>query len=421
MRWPLDDALVSYRAEFAAQWRPLLASSVGMALGLSLNHYVMSLFAPELLREFGWTRAQFALVGTMSFIGIFLIPFAGRMTDRFGPRKAAAVGFTAVPLGYLAFSIMNGNFGLFLGIVLFQSVLGTLTTTMVFSRVIVERYDKARGFALSIAISCAPLGGAIAVPFIGDFIANHGWRSAYQALALVTALGGVLTLLLMGETRSGPAQVRPATHKLSTSEMARLFTTPLFPLAVGGMLLVNIPQLLVSSQLLLLLAENNAKGEVATGIVALYAAGVAVGRVLCGLALDRISVQHVAIFTLGLPAIGLAAMASSFDASWILGGAVLLMALAQGAEADIGAYLISRKFPLRNYSLIASFMTVALTLGSAIGSVALSISLRQTDRYDSFLIICAVATLIGAWLFYLAGRYPSQTDTGQDGYANKFA
>jgi MFS family permease len=403
---------VSYAQEFRAHWRPLLASSVGMALGLSLNHYVMSLFAPELLKEFGWTRVQFALVGAMSFIGIFLIPVAGRLTDRFGPRVAAAVGFTAVPLGYLAISMMNGSFGLFLGIVLFQSVLGTLTTTMVFSRVIVERYDKARGFALSLVISCAPMGGAIAVPFIGDIIADHGWRSAYQVLALVTALGGILTLVLMGEARNDAAKVRPPTHKLSRQEMAKLFTTPLFPLAIGGMLLVNIPQLLVSSQLVLLLADNGATGKVATGIVALYAAGVAVGRVLCGLALDRIAVQYVAIITLGLPAIGLAAMASSYDATWILGGAILLMALAQGAESDIGAYLISRKFALRNYSLIASFMTVALTLGSALGSVTLSYSLSRTDSYVSFLIFCAVATLAGAWLFYLTGRYPAQDDAG---------
>ena len=399
---------MSYAREFRAHWRPLLASSVGMALGLSLNHYVMSLFAPELLKDFDWTRAQFALVGAMSFISIFLIPVAGRLTDRFGPRVAAAVGFTAVPLGYLAFSMMNGSFGLFLGIVLFQSALGTLTTTMVFSRVIVERYDKARGFALSLVISCAPMGGAIAVPFIGDIIADHGWRSAYEVLALVTAVGGILTLVLMGEARNDAAKVRPATHKLSRQEIAKLFATPLFPLAIGGMLLVNIPQLLVSSQLVLVLADNGATGKVATGIVALYAAGVAVGRVLCGLALDRIAVQYVAIITLGLPAIGLAAMASSYDATWILSGAILLMALAQGAESDIGAYLISRKFALRNYSLIASFMTVALTLGSALGSVMLSYLLSATGSYVSFMILCAVATLIGAFLFYLTGRYPAQ-------------
>jgi MFS family permease len=379
-----------------------------MALGLSLNHYVMSLFAPELLKEFGWTRSQFALVGAVSFVAILFIPFAGRLTDRLGPRKAAAIGFTAVSIGYLGFSMMSGSFGLFLAIVLFHSVLGTLTTTMVFARIIVEQYDKARGFALSIVMSCAPLGGAIAVPFVNDIIGDHGWRSAYQLLALVTALGGILTLALMGGTGNASANSLRTTQKLSRKEMAALITTPLFPLAVGGMLLVNVPQLLVSSQLLLVLAENKAVGQTATWIASLYAIGVAVGRVLCGLLLDRIAVHKVAIMTLGLPAIGLAAIASPYDATWVLASSILLMALAQGAEGDVGAYLISRKFPLCNYSLIASFMTVALTLGGALGSVMLSYSLKQTDNYNSFLILSAVATLIGAWLFYRTGRHAGQ-------------
>ena len=176
-------------------------------------------------------------------------------------------------------------------------------------------------------------------------------------------------------------------------------------------MLVNRPQLLVSSQLLLLLAENRTTDEAATWIVSLYAAGVAIGRVLCGLALDRVAVHKVAILALGLPAIGLAAIASPYDSLGVLAGSVLLMALAQGAESDVGAYLISRKFPLRNYSLIASFMTVALTLGSAFGSVLLSILMKQTDTYQMFLLFCAVATLVGAWLFYLTGHFPSQNDT----------
>jgi tellurite resistance protein TehA-like permease len=53
-------------------------------------------------------------------------------------------------------------------------------------------------------------------------------------------------------------------------------------------------------------------------------------------------------------------------------------------------------------------MTVALTLGSALGSVMLSYLLSATGSYVSFMILCAVATLIGAVLFYLTGRYPAQ-------------
>ena len=401
---------MGYRAEFLSHWRPLLAASIGMALGLALNHYVMSLFAPAMIAEFGWSRAKYALVGSTPFVTMFLIPLAGRFTDRVGARNAAAVGFVALPLGYLALSFMNGSFALFLGILVFKSILGTLTTTMVFARVIVERFDKARGIALSIVMSGAPLIAALAVPLIGEVIELYGWRNGFRALAAISVLGGVITFALMGGQRAAAAEARRPSHRLTRQEVASLFTSPLFPLAIGGVLLVNIPQLVAASQMKLVLAENGATGLTSTWIVSLYAAGVAIGRILCGLVLDRVAVHKVAIMVLGLPAIGLAALASPYDSVWLVAGSILLMALAQGAEGDIGAYLISRKFALRNYSLIMSFMTVALTLGSATGAVVLSYSLTLTDSYASFLWLSAAATVVGAWLFYLTGRYPVQDD-----------
>ncbi|MBV1687931.1 MFS transporter [Novosphingobium sp. G106] len=378
-----------------------------MALGLALNHYVMSLFAPAMIAEFGWSRAKYALVGATPFLTMFLIPLAGRFTDRVGPRKAAAVGFIALPLGYLALSFMNGSFAVFLAIIVVKSLLGTLTTTMVFARVIVERFDRARGIALSIVMSGAPLVAALAIPFLAQIIDVYGWRNGFRAIAVVTVLGGCFTMAMMGGGE--PASAAPGdgqSPRLSKSEIGKLFASPLFLLAIGGMLLVNIPQLLVASQLKLVLAENGATGQSATWIVSLYAIGVVIGRFICGAALDRVPVHKVAIMALGAPAIGLAALASPFDSIWLLSGSILLMALAQGAEGDIGAYLISRKFELRNYSLIMSFMTVSLTLGSAFGSVMLSYSLSLADSYAAFLSLSAGVTLVGAYLFFLTGRFP---------------
>ena len=401
---------MGYRAEFLSHWRQLLAASIGMALGLALNHYVMSLFAPALIAEFGWSRAQYALVGSTPFVTMFLIPLAGRFTDKVGARKAAALGFIVLPLSYLALSFMNGSFALFLGILVFKSILGTLTTTMVFARVIVERFDKARGIALSIVMSGAPLVAALAVPLIGEIIEDHGWRNGYRALAAISVFGGIATFALMGGQRAAAAEAKRPSHRLTRQELGALFSSPLFLLAIGGVLLINVPQLVAASQLNLVLAENGATGQAATWIVSLYAAGVAFGRILCGLVLDRMAVHKVAIMVLGLPAIGLAMLASPFDSIWLVAGSILLMALAQGAEGDIGAYLISRKFALRNYSLLMSFMTVFLALGSALGAVILSWSLTVTDGYASFLWFTAAATVVGAYLFYRTGRYPVEDD-----------
>ena len=105
----------------------------------------------------------------------------------------------------------------------------------------------------------------------------------------------------------------------------------------------------------------------------------------------------------GLPALGFAILASSISVVWLLAFAVLLIGLAQGAEGDIGGYLISRHFNLKNYSLILGFVKAGLDGGGAIGALILSFTLRFSDSYAPFLLLAAVTSLAGAICFFLTG------------------
>ena len=401
---------MSYRTEFAAHWQALTAACLGMSVGLALNHYVLNLFAPELISAFGWSRSKYALLGASPFLTMFLIPFAGRFTDRVGPRRAAAVGFAALPLGYLALSFMNGSFGMFFAINVFNSILGVLTTTMVFARVIVERFDRARGVCLSLVMSGAPLAAALAIPLMTQIIDEHGWRMGFRVLAVISAVGGIITVALLREHPQIKAdRLAGPPPKITRQHIAKLLGSRALLLSMGGMLLVNIPQSMATSQLKLVLMENGALGGAATALLSMYAASVVLGRFLSGLALDRFPAHLVAGFTLAMPAVGLLIIASPFDQIWLLTGAVLLIALAQGAEGDIGAYVISRKLAIEHYSLLTSFMTVALTLGVALGSLVLSYTLHLADNYEMFLVISAAASVVGAWMFYRTGAVEAAT------------
>ncbi len=396
-----------YFREFKLNWVTLLGCCMGMALGSAISHYTMSLMGPPMMQEFHWSKAQFALIGSISLLAMPLIPLAGRFTDRFGPRIAAMVGFSAVPLGFIAYTQMTGSIVQFFMIYLLQHVFGVLTTSMVFCRVIVERFDTARGIALSVLMSGPPLVGAIAAPLLGTLIRNEGWRAGWLALAAVSAVGGIVAISLMGRTRRGPAKPKHELH-LSRAELLGLLGNRTFLLLLSGMILVNLPQVFASSQLKLVVMDNGVSDSLATWMVSLYAIGVIVGRFGCGLALDRISAHIVAIAALGLPAIGFLILASPVTAVWLLCGAVLIIGLAQGAEGDIGAFLISRRFAMKNYSLLLSLLTTAIGLGAAIGSLFLSLTLHRYDSYTPFLLLSVGATLIGAVLFFLTGKAPPQ-------------
>ena len=394
---------LSYLSEFRLNWTNLLGAGLGLAFGSAFNHYMMNLFGPALIAEFGWTRSQFALVGSLGLIGLFFTPIAGRLADVLGPRKATMIGFSIIPTAFIALSFMSGNIWHFYAILMVKTAIGILATTMTFTRVVVERFDKARGIALACLLSCPPLVGAIAAPVIGHIIAEDGWRTAYRVMALLSAVGGISAVMLIGKYADSAGNLRPAAPKLDWAEFRTFCRNPVFVLLLAGMFLVNFPQVLVSSQMNILMMENGASAAYATALVSVYAMTVIAGRFIGGLALDRISPHLVAIVFLGLPALGFILLASPIDTSWSLAVAIGLVGLAQGAETDVASILASRRFDMGHYSFVLSLLMTSMGLASAVGSMALSVTLRGGGNFNLFLFICAGVTLAGALCFYLTG------------------
>lgn len=413
---------MAYLREFRFSWSHLLGACLGLALGSGLNHYMINLFGPPLIDEFGWARSEFALVGSLSLFTMFFVPVAGRFVDRFGARTSAMIGFMVVPLGFFAYSLMSGSILVFFAIAVVQSIFGILTTSMVFCRVVVEHFDRARGMALSVAMSGPPLASALAVPFIGEIIDLHGWRAGYQSLALLSGVGGFAAVFLIGRRgaeASDIAKQRPRMQgkRMTFKAFTHLVRHPAFLLLVGGMFLVNLPQVLVASQLKLVLFDSGATSRFATLAISLYAISVVVGRLVCGYALDRVAAHVVAGAVLGLPAVGFLILLSPLNPTWLLVIAVCVVGLAQGAEGDVGAYLTSRKFTISHYSFIYSFLIAAMGASSAIGALILSFTLHITDSFLLFLGLCAVATLLGALCFYLTGYCDDEEELSEDSLA----
>lgn len=183
-----------------------------------------------------------------------------------------------------------------------------------------------------------------------------------------------------------------------------IMRNPAFWVLMVGMILVNIPQGLLSSQLKLVLMDSGAQSQTATWLISVFAIGVMVGRFACGLSLDRMEPHLVAALTLSMPAIGMILMASPFDSTIVLALSVAMMGLAQGAEGDIAAYLVSRRFGLSVFSLVMGLVGASIAGGAALGSLTLSYTLRLWGSYAPFLMIGACVTIMGAALFLTLGH-----------------
>lgn len=393
---------MSFFGEFRINWVTLLATFIGIATGNALSHYTLSIFAPELIEEFGWSKAEFALTGVLQGISVITIPIAGWFTDRFGARVAVTIGFIAMSLGFLAYTVMNGSLLVFFTIWIIQHLLGVLTTSLVFTRVIVERFDHARGSSLSLLMMGPPLSGAVAAPILGSIIGAEGWRAGFVALAVASAIGGTICVIMMGRKKHDAPKKAPKAP-LTRAELLAIVRTRTFVLLVGGMALINLPQVFAASQIKLVVMAGGVSDQLATWMVSFYAIGVISGRAIFGIALDRIGAHLVALVALSLPAIGYLVLASPQTLPWVVAGGVLIVGIAQGAEGDIGAYMVSRHFDLKNYSTILGFVRAGLDGGGAIGALVLSLTLAATDSYGPFLYMAAVASVLGAICFFVVG------------------
>lgn len=399
---------MAYLGEIRDNWRYVAAASIGQAAGYSLFNYIGNVFPPHLIQEFGWTRAELALMGTISLLAIIGQPVAGRLTDAFGVRRVAIVGVVTAPLLLLALSAMSGSLLLYFLIGVVQIlIVGGSTTTGTYSRLIAEKLDRARGISLAVAACAPPAVAALCIPLLSGYIDSHGWRAGYVAVAALVALGGVAAILLIpagGHSARATAVAAPR----DPQRYRTILRSPAFRWIVLGVILCNLSFSLQTSQLKVMLLDRGLSSADGSWAASLLAIGVIVGRLLCGYLLDRFPAHLVTAIGMGIPCIGFAVLAAGTTDPITVAFAVLLLGLALGAEGDVLAYLVMRFFPLHVFSTVLGLVLSGFAASVALGSMLLSLTLKLSGSYTLFLIFASVAAFVGALSFLQLGRVPAQ-------------
>jgi predicted MFS family arabinose efflux permease len=380
----------------------LLAALIGLGSGFSLTMYTTSIMAPHFLKEFGWSKSEFALVGSLSVLTIPVFPLIGRMADVLGVRRTALIGVIALPLCFVGYSMMNGDIRMYITLFLLQSTLCMPTTATVYSRIVVQYVTIARGLALAIVASGPALTGAIGGPLLNNFVEAHGWRSGYLALVVFSIIAGATALLLMPpERKVGDA---PVPRRTIRQDYPEIIAKPAFWVLLAAMLLCNVALAISQTQLKLVILDNGITPADTSMMISAFAVGVLVGRFASGVALDRFPAHLVAVVAMGLPSIGLFLLAAHSGVRPLVMLAIVLIGFALGGEGDVVAYLVVRTFGVRIYSSVLGIMTAAIATSSSVGAALLSLTLKLTGRYTPFFIGSGVAIAIGSLLFLLLGK-----------------
>jgi len=390
----------SYVGELRKNARPLAAASLGTGTGLLLMSYTTTLFGPYLIKEFAWSHAQFALIGLSMVSTLAALPFIGRLTDRLGVRRAAIIGAVGIPLCLLAYSAMSGSFAVYFLISCSIMAFGSFTSPIVYTRVVAADFKEARGLALT-AVTIAPaLIGAIIVPQLSHLIEIWGWRAGYRALALFVLVCGLCAVALIPSNDRLARTQESIVLSGARADFRLILASAPFWIIFTAMFLCTLQTPLHASQMGLMLHDR--LGNEAVGrMISVYASGTIIGRLLCGLALDRFPAPAVAAISMIFPALGYALLASSLGTGLVIGLAMFMVGIAVGAEGDLQSYLVARHFHIRIFSTTLSLIYCGVFAASAAGALLISLTLKQTGSFNLFLVVTAVAICIGSSVFLL--------------------
>ena len=360
-------------------WVVVGACSLVM-FGVWNSHAGFGVFLPVLANEFGWSRGAISVAPSLNLIiGGLIAFFIGAASDRYGPRLILAVSAVLVGALFALASRIDALWHLYavLGVLLgvaMSSVYLVPTTTV--SRWFVAR----RGLALGILLAGLNLAFVTGPRLSAFLIERFGWRTTYLLLgALVWVLAIPGSLL----TRFPPASASAGSERsaLSSGSTVReaLADRRLWLLVTAWMLL-GFNQMMMSIHLVSYVKDRGVTLERAALALTILGTGTIVGRILVGMAADRLGTKPmfwicltVQITTLVSIIAGPSLSVLNFLLFWLgLSAAGSDTTLVKGAVETFG---------VRSIGAVMGVLSLGWRCGAALGPTAAGFIYDATGTY----------------------------------------
>jgi MFS family permease len=351
-------------------WTVVGGAFLGAALGATvLVPYSFGYLIAPLAAENGWARGQFASAISLYMLTLLvLLPFAGRIIDRVGARKAAAGSMVAMGLMFAAMPLFaNTLVGLHAAYALL-AVAAVGASPISYARAVTSWFDKRRGLALGVALCGVGLGTALLPSYVQSLIGLGGWRGGYLGVAgLLIVIGAPAVWFTVRE------QVQSSvTATAERGDFRQVLSQGRFWRMLASFFLLGLGISGVTPMLPAILEGRGADVDVAVRIQAVLGLSSIVGRLAGGWLMDKIFAPWVTVVAASSAAVGLVLLLNAGEWGLVAAMAGIGLGLATGMESDVIAYLSSRYFPVNLLSSVLGIMVAAYLAGAAFGPIVMT-------------------------------------------------
>ncbi len=369
--------------------------------------YSFGVFLKPVLNEFSWTRAAVSGAYSLNMVlgGIFGI-FAGRLSDRFGPRPILTAGGLLIGLGYLLMSQVNAIWQIyvFFGVVLSIGISGMFVPLI---STTARWFVKGRGLASGLVMAGVGVGITITPPFANQLISVYNWRTSYIIIGFIT-LGSIVIFaqFLKRASREGnllnlsvPKTDFPNVQVRGLSLREALYTGRFWIISLMGLFFIFG----VQTVMVHIVAHatdigiSPATAAIILSVVGIVSIGSKIGMGSIG---DKIGNRNTMIIIFTLITISFLWIIFSGNL-WMLYLFAVVFGLGYGGFASIQSPLVADYFGLKAHGSIFGVIVFASNIGGAVGPLVAGSIFDNSGSYRWAFILCGILGIISLALSIL--------------------
>jgi len=388
----------------------VVVGAVWLTLAIASGLYFsFPVFFVALLDEFGWSRGATAAAFSISSVmqGV-LSPVVGMLVDRLGPRRIMLGGAVVLGVACVLASRIGSLWSLY-AVTGVLAAIGLCAVSWVPSGTLIARwFAERRGSMLGLAFSGMGAGVLAMGPLAQWLITAYGWRAAYAILGIGT-LAVLLPLIWFG-VREAPVAVAPARD--AAAPLASSARRDVGDALRSGAFWALFFAYLCTPLAVFSVVTHSVAFAVDHGFHRLFVAGIfgltgllsVVGRILFGMAADRIGRAASATISYGCTAFGTLCLLSieiSPHAAALYAYA-LFFGLGFGARGPIITAMASQLFHGRRFGMIYGILSVGNGIGGGVAPWFGGFVHDLTGSYRVAFLVAVAFCAIGSACFWLA-------------------
>ncbi|MEG0090361.1 MAG: MFS transporter [Oscillospiraceae bacterium] len=392
-------------------WLMVFVGFMVFAIDFCVIFNCTGLYVQPVTEDLGFLRKDYALNNTVTCVAMMVLSlFSGRIYKRFSLKSVMMFGAIVCPIAYSAYSLAHTKAEFYIisaALGIGAGCIGMIPASML----ITNWFNDKRGFAIGVAFMGSGAGGIVLSPVLASIIENYGWRNTFlftgifmfAAIVPLVALFVKSTPAEKGLEPYGGAENIPkveqeqgvtAQQALKGASFWLYFTFPFF---------ISTISCSIIQQTIPFAAEVGYSAKQAANFGALNLASLAVGKILLGQVYDKKGVKFATYSALAVLFVAMCGYSAGLNPVFLYGGIII---------SGYGSALSSVSYPIitqslfgkKDYATIYGYLSVASSLGTAVGPVIVSSIYDALGSYQRAWVALSVACVVVTLLYALLNK-----------------